>query len=254
MSWSNVTNDHGFRIDIDPGNYRLSDGERAKMETDLVTLRKAVKDFPVSELKIELTILNPKSVRVGTGLRLANRTLFVADEDALLHPAWERCVRRLVHKVTAYKEKLANKHVYSKEQDGKVHQVRPGMVPDLAAVQKAIDEQDYTAFREAMAAFDETMEKRVGRWVQRYPEAQALLGTHLTISEIVEEVFLNAFERFGQRPAGAMGEWLETLIDESIRLLLSSEEERENLRMIQTARGVSLDETARGNEPGRIGP
>lgn len=254
MSWSNISNDHGFRIEIDTGNYPLRNGEREKMDRDLDTLRRAIQEFPVSELKIEITVLNPGTVRIATSLRLANRTLFAADADSLLHPAWDRSVRRLLQKVTAYKEKLSNKPTYTKEQEGTFHQIHPSMPPDMDAVKNALEEQDYAAFREAMSVYDESVEKRAGRWIQRYPAAMELLGTDLTISEVVEEVFLNAFERFDHRPAQMLGDWLEELIDESIRLLLSSEEERENLRMIQSARGASLDETAAGNEPGRILP
>lgn len=254
MSWSQASNDHGFRIEIDADGYFLSNAERAKMDADLETLRRSVSSFPKSELKVELTVLNPANVRVATSLRLVGRTLFASDQDGVLHPAWERCVRRLMHKVTAFKEKLSNKPTYSKEQEGTAHRLHPTAPPDLEAVQLAVDEGDYVAFRQAMSVYEEAIEARSGRWVQRYPEAQELLGSDLTISEIVEEVFLNAFDRFADRPSQALGEWLEHLIDESIRALVSSEEERENLRMIQTARGVGLDETAPGNEPGRIGP
>lgn len=254
MSWSNQSNDHGFRIEIDADGYRLTDGERTKMDTDLDTLRRAVHAFPISELKVELTVLNPSAVRVATSLRLASRTLFAADQDMFLHPAWERCIRRLIQKVGAFKEKLANKSAYTKEAEGKLHSVHPGSPPDLDAVRAAAEDQDYTAFRQALTSYDEAIEKRVGRWVQRYPEAEDLLGTDLTISEIVEEVYLNAFDRFDHRPSTVLGEWFEGLIDESIRTLLASDAERENLRMIQSARGAGLDETAPGNEPGRTGP
>ncbi len=252
MSFNNMSNHHGFRIEIDCGGYRLSQFERDKMEKDLDTLGRTIRAFPVAELKVELTILNSTTVRVATALRLVTRTLYVADQDGVLHPAWERCIRRLVKKVGALKDKLANKPAYSKQQEGTQHEVRPAVAPDAEAFGRAVHDRDYAAFREALMGYEEPIQRRVGRWVQRYPEAQDLLGTDLTISEIVEEVFLNAFEQFEHRPHIALGQWLEQLIDESVRMLLTSEEERENLRMIQSARGAALDETAAGNELGRL--
>jgi hypothetical protein len=80
----------------------------------------------------------------------------------------------------------------------------------------------------------------VGRWVERYPEAASALGEGLTISQIVEEVFLNAFERYRDRPPPLrMGQWLESLIDPSIQQLLKhGDEEQENLSFIESAKAA----------------
>ena len=231
-----TSQDHELRVEIDSGRYRLSSTEQEKMDTDLHTLRKLVKDFPVSELKIEIT--TQSDIRVGTSLRLPAQTIYTADVDKTLHPAWERCLRKLVQRVTAYKEKLANKPTYQKEAQGTLHPVRPTMEPHIDDVQKAVEELDYTAFRRELGMYDEAIEKRVGRWVERYPAVESRLGNGLVISEIVEEVFLNAFERFGVRPpALRLGEWLESLIDPSIQTLLNHpDEEKENLSFIESAK------------------
>jgi len=43
----------------------------------------------------------------------------------------------------------------------------------------------------------------------------------LLIGDLVEEVYLNAFERFAQRSAEvSLSDWLEALIDPSLKLLL----------------------------------
>lgn len=237
MTYSNETYD--LRIVTDWGQYRVTPAESEKMDSDLDTLRKVVADFPVSELKIEITQHSTRRIHVATSLRLPSRTLFTADADEQMHPAWDRCVRKLIHKVTAYKERLANRPAYSKQAQGTVHRVNPSMDPNLQDVERAVRELDYPAFREALAVYDDSLEARVGRRVERYPDVASRLGDGLVISEIVEEVYLNAFERYNDRPPLRLGEWLESLIDPSVRTLAENPaEEKENLSFIQTAKDV----------------
>jgi len=242
-----TNDDHELRVETDAGRYKLSPTEQEKMNTDLETLRRLVKDFPVSELKIEIS--TQSNVRVGTSLRLPGQTIYTADVDKALHPAWERCLRKLVQRVTAYKERLANKPTYQKEAQGTLHNVRPSMDPHIDDVQKAVEELDYPVFRRELGVYEEAIEKRVGRWVERYPDAEARLGNGLVISEIVEEVFLNAFERFPERPpALRLGEWLESLIDPSIQTLLNHpDEEKENLSFIESAKEISNEPDSRAS-------
>jgi hypothetical protein len=232
----NAKQETQLRIEADWGNYRISEAEWQKMDGDLSALRKLVEHFPVAELKIQ--VLHPSDIQISTSLRLPATTLFTADHDRNLHPAWERCVRKLMHKVTAYKERLENKEVYEKEAKGTLHDVRPAMEPDPSEVENAVQDLDYVRFRKALAVYDESLEGRVGRWVQRYPDAQTQLGTQIIISDIVEEVYLNAFERFGERPRIRLGDWLEQLIDPSLQTLLSHPEERENLSYIASAKAA----------------
>lgn len=229
----------GLRVEIDWGHHRVTAAESAKMESDLGTLRKAVADFPVADLKVEITVQQTSRVHVATSLHLPSRTLFTADEDVQVHPAWDRCLRKLLNKLTAYKEKLSNKPEFSKEAQGTLHSVTPSMEPDGQRVDQAVRDLDYAAFRSALAVYEESLEARVGRWVERYPEAAARLGNGLAISEIVEEIYLNAFERYSDRPPLRLGEWLEGLIDSSVRTLAEHpDEEKENLSFIESAKDV----------------
>jgi hypothetical protein len=83
--------------------------------------------------------------------------------------------------------------------------------------------------------YEDQINKRAGRWIQRYPQLDAQLGQRFYLFEVVEEVFLNAFERFEQRPAVTLGEWLEGLIDESVRTLLEHPDlEKQNVSFLQT--------------------
>jgi ribosome-associated translation inhibitor RaiA len=232
---------HHLRVEIDPTDYPLTPAEREKMDNNLDTLRKAVKDFPISELKVEIIPQAVGGLSVTTSLRLTSRTLFTADQDRLLHPAWERCVRKLVNKVRAFKDRLGNKAAYAKESQGTRHVVHPAMEPSAAELSRAVEELDYLKFRNVLGVYDEAIEKRAGRWIERYPEAENTLGDRLTLTDIVEEVFLNAFEAWEQRPPLPLGQWLESLIDLSIKALLKrTDDEKENLSYLESAREAEL--------------
>jgi len=147
MKVSDETNK--LRIDLDTKAFGLSPAEQEKMDGDLETLRRLVQSFPDPELKIELS--HQSYYRVRVSLLLPGRTLFTADEDQKLHPAWERCIRKLVKRVDGYKEKLANKPTYAKEIQGTLHDVRPTMDPNLDEIMTAVDQQDYAAFRQVLS-------------------------------------------------------------------------------------------------------
>ena len=80
----------------------------------------------------------------------------------------------------------------------------------------------------------------VGSWKCRW--VQARLGGDLLLGDIIEEVYLNAFEHFTWRPAAVrLSEWLEGLIDPSISSLLRHPaEEAEAASLARTVREKSL--------------
>jgi hypothetical protein len=66
------------------------------------------------------------------------------------------------------------------------------------------------------------------------------LGETYTIGDFVEEVYLNAFERFEHRPNEVrLGEWLEGLIAPSVKLVAENPaEELENISFARTVAGI----------------
>jgi ribosome-associated translation inhibitor RaiA len=229
---------YDMQIETDSGNITISDGEQEKMDHDLNTLRKLIANFPSPQLKLDINNQTPSIVRVGACLRLAGRTLFTAGEANTLHAAWDWAVRRLIDKVLAYKEKLGRVPERQKEAEGTLHEIVPSMPPNAEAIERAVRQLDYRAFRTAMNVYEDALEKRVGRWIERYPDIEAQIGDGLLISEIAEEVFLNAFDQYERRPGSLrLGQWLENLIDPSIQTLVrDGGEEKENLSFIQSAR------------------
>jgi len=228
---------HNLRIELDTKNFNFSHAELQKMEEALAPLREPVRNFPVSDLYITVTHHpTPDDFHVRTSLVLPGRTLFTGDRDANPLSAWGRCVRKLVSKVTAYKDNLSAKEERAKTREGTAQEVLPEAEPDVEQLRRSVETGDYAAFRHATYVYEEPVRKRGGRWIERYPEFEERLGIAYTLDDLVEEVFLNAFERFDQRPeAVRLGKWLEELIDPSVRALLKDPDaERENIEAVRT--------------------
>ena len=87
-----------------------------------------------------------------------------------------------------------------------------------------------------MFAFEGPLRERVGRWIERYPQVAAQLQEQVYLEDIIEEVFLTAFDEYNHRPeAIAFGEWLENLIDPAVRLVSKGEdEELDNISFART--------------------
>jgi hypothetical protein len=87
-----------------------------------------------------------------------------------------------------------------------------------------------------MFAYEEPLRKRIGRWIERYPQVAGQLREQVQLEDIVEEVFLTAFDQYDDRPhAVAFREWLENLIDPSVKLVsTASDEELDNISFART--------------------
>ncbi len=219
----------------------LSPGQIRKLEEGLEPVTRVVRDFPVSALNIVVECF-PRTTRyrVKTTLVLTGETLVSLDEDKELHPAFERCVQNLVQDVHAYKDRMGKVAEVAKQVKGTHQDVEPTVDPDPAALDRAVAEGDYAAFRRASFGYDEPLRRRIGRWVERYPALSARIGKGLTIDDLVEEVFLAAFEAYEQRSRGIrLGDWLEGLIDPAIKQVAAHpEEELENINLARAARAA----------------
>jgi ribosome-associated translation inhibitor RaiA len=209
-------------VEINTQECSLAPQEAEKVDEALTPLRRVVDQFPVADLYITMA-RHPRSqdYHVKTSLLLPGKTLFTGDRAAELLPAYLRCVRKLVRKVESYKAELRDDAETRKQQKGTYQAVIPDQPCDFEEVTRSVAEQDYAAFRRATLMYEDSVRKRAGRWIQRYPEAEARLGTDLTLADVVEEVFLNAFENYEGAPwERPFCDWLEDLIDPSVRALL----------------------------------
>jgi ribosome-associated translation inhibitor RaiA len=229
-----------LRVEIQAKGCDIPFDERARMQASLAPLGEAVKDFPASDLWVNV-IYHPRSqsYHVEFKLKLPGQTLFTGERDPYLDAAFQRCVRKLVWKVEAYREHPDRRAVETAEQrTALAREVMAPEDPDAGPLAEAVREGDYRTFRTALAGYEEWLRKRVGRWVQRYPEAESQVGDGLFLGDLVEEVYLNAFEGFPQRPTAIrLSEWLDRLIDPSLKALLRNpDEERQNASLARTLR------------------
>ncbi len=236
---------YNLRIELDTKHCTLSEAAVEQMEEALAPLREPVRPFPVSDFYI--TVVHhptPDDYHVRTSLVLPGRTLFTGERDINPISAFNRCVRKLVNKLRAYKDNLEAKPERSRAREGTVQEVVPEAEPNAEQLNNAIAQRDYEAFWRATYVYEESVRKRAGRWSERYPDFEAGLGTAFTLEDLVEEVFLNAFEHFERRPDELrLGEWLESLIDPSVKALLKDPEaELANVDAIRTYRETAQEQ------------
>jgi ribosome-associated translation inhibitor RaiA len=226
-------------VEIDLHQCRLTRGEIDRMIAALGLLGRQTAHFPVSTLHV-LIAHNARSndYSVKTSLELTGETLVSSDHAPQPFPAYEHCLNNLVESVKAYKERLGRVPERQRVEKHTVQPIQPSPGPDGSALDAAVSDGDYAAYRTAAFGYEEAVRKRAGRWVGRYPEVDATVGRGLTMDDLIEEVFLLAFERHGTRPRDVpYGEWLAGLIDMAVKTLQAHpDEELENVRLVRSAR------------------
>jgi hypothetical protein len=210
-----------LHIELETKECNLPFDELTRLQEPLDSVVEKVGNLP-SDLKVSV-IHHPTSDRfhVSADLRLPRRSIFTGDWDPYLDIAAQRCLRKLIRKIDRYRlepdrcgDQIARQVNESRQQ------VVAPQDPDAGELGEAAREQDYGRFRELLAGHDDWLRLRIGRWLQRYPSINDQVGERIRIGDLVEEVFLNAFEEYGQRiKHQPLSEWLEELIDPSLRTL-----------------------------------
>jgi ribosome-associated translation inhibitor RaiA len=230
---------YNLLVDLDMKHCRLPADELNKMETMLSPLGDMVRNFPVSKLHVLISYRHrTNDYVVRTSLILSGETLVSSEHHALAHTAFEHCIDNLVREVQRYKDRLGAVTEQAKQREGTHHELVPTIAPDPQAIENAIENADYAAFRTATAGYEGPVTDLMGRWIERYPQVAARLGRSLNISDLVEDVFLIAFEEYEHRPKEIrFGEWLGRHIDTAIKAMAHHpEEELENINMVRAAR------------------
>jgi ribosome-associated translation inhibitor RaiA len=242
---------HQMQVIFDVHQFDLPDRVRQELEENLDGLSRQVEHFPVADLHVLIEgNARTNEVSVKLTLILPGSTLVANDHDPVLTAAFERCLNSLSHSVEGYKARLDNEAERQKIEKGTVHEVLPTTDIDLPAVEAAIAAGDYVRFRLAMLPFEDAVEARAGRWVQRFPKYEARIGRDLKMSDVVEEVFLMAFDQYPARPEGVpLGEWLDRLIDPAVKALMTrTDEELENINLSRAAQAAQAPQA----QPRRI--
>jgi len=230
-----------LRIEIDTHECDLSPDQVAMMQTSVDTLTKAVGNFPKPNLHVYVERnARTNEYVVKTSLMLGNRTLVASEHGPVVHAAYEKCVRVLMDELKDFKDRLGNVPERQKNVESTRNTLEPTADPDLGSVDAAVAAGDYAAFRTALQGYEEPLRDRVGRWLQRDPAVNGQVGQAFTIADVVEEVFLDAFEAYDRRPREVrFGEWLDGLIDAAVKeLLRHPADELENISMARSLQGV----------------
>jgi len=235
-----------LNVEFDTHECHLTEAEEDKCREALDGLARQVEHFPVSDLRIYVERPRSNEVTVKLTLLLPGTTLVAEDHDRLFQPAFDRALNSLLHELEGYKDRLGRVEERQKVEKGTHQEVHAVALVDFAELDQAVAAGDYSAFRLALLPVEEEVRMRIGRWTQRYPEFNALIGQGIEIADVLEEVFLLAFEGYQDRPLDVpAGTWLENLIDPAIKSLeRNPDEELENVNMARTMR-----DAPEGKEP-----
>jgi ribosome-associated translation inhibitor RaiA len=230
---------YNLLVNLDMKHCELPANELNKMETMLSPLNDMVRNFPVSKLHILISWRHRTSdYVVRTSLILPGDTLVSSDHHDLAPTAFEHCIDNLVRELRRFKDRLGAVPEQAKQREGTHRELICTIPPDPEAIEAAVQNRDFAAFRTATSGYEEPVTALVGRWVERYSNVAARLGRELHISDIVEDVFLIAFERYEYRPREIrFGEWLGRHIDTAVKAMANHPEaELENVNMARLAR------------------
>ena len=230
-----------LQVQIDTHHCELSRAEVDKFHDGLDALARMVDRFPIADLRIFVSFRSRNSEHaVKTTLILSGATLVASDHDPTAYTAYERCVDNLVREVKDYKDRLGNVPERQKAVEGTRQELRPTVEPDPAEIDAAVAAGDYAAFRQATIGYEDPVRRRAGRWIERDPASDGAVGRKFTLADVVEEVFLTAFETYDDRPSEVrFGDWLDGLIDPAVKDLLRHPEELEAVSMARTLQGVA---------------
>jgi ribosome-associated translation inhibitor RaiA len=229
---------HKLQIHFDLHGCEFSPEELDRLADDLDLIARQAGDFPEADARavIEWNGRNNEYV-VKLSLILPGETLVTSDHDTVVFAAMRRAATSLEHALERYKGQLRGVEERKKlEPAERQEAAMPGPV-DGRALDAAVAAGDYPAFRAAIAPYEDWLRRRAGRWVERYPQIQARMGRDFDVLDIMEGVFLAAFESHSHRHDEVRyREWLEGLIDPTVRAFdRDPVGERQNVNMARSA-------------------
>lgn len=233
-----------LHVEITNKECDIPEDQRTRMVETLRPLEFATADFPRADLRLNIIYHpNSKVYHAEAKLKLPGRTIFSGDHDTYLDTAFQRCLRRVLDRLDEYKQNPNNGAIHQAEQ----RQARDTniMMPedaDTGPIANAVKRGDYREFRTRMAGYEDWLRRRVGRWIQRFPEAESRVNDGPFIGDLVELVYLNAFEQFTDRNTTLrMSEWLDSLIDPSLRESLRHPDEvHQEASLARTIRAMDM--------------
>lgn len=145
----------GLRIKFHVEGFTPLREEVDKMEKAFDTLAEQVRYFPRAHLGIHIAYHPSREVyHVKADLSLPKRVLFTGERDRLFYHAFERTIRKLSHKLGAYKEAMGGINDRQKEIARAIARHVPNFVPDISSLEEAVREEDFSAFAVALSPFE----------------------------------------------------------------------------------------------------
>lgn len=232
---------HHLHIEIDAKECRIPDDVRARIQPRLARLGEAVHDLASSQLWLTV-VYHPRSqiYHAQAKLKIPGQTIITGDRNQALDTALLECLDNVIRRVEAYKSNPDEEALSrAKRQTQLTEGVVAPIEPDAGRLGAAYLDGDYDAFRRALVSHEELVRRRVGRWIQRYPEIQRQVGESFEIADMIEEVFLTAFDRYGERPKHvSIHDWLERMIDPAITAFWNDPADRQAASFAQTLAGA----------------
>ncbi|KAA5546117.1 hypothetical protein FYK55_04265 [Roseiconus nitratireducens] len=91
---------------------------------------------------------------------------------------------------------------------------------DESALQRAVEQNNYAQFRAQLYPLEPHLHERIGREVRCDVMPDEAHADHLFMADIIEDLFLMAFEQFDQRPQDiTFVQWLDSLIAPTIAFI-----------------------------------
>jgi hypothetical protein len=234
-----VAPEYHLEIEIDCKECELSSDDRLKLQEPLDRLGQSVAEFPKSTLWLTV-VYHPRTkiYHAQAKLKWPGRTIIVGHKWQEIVPAVQLCLERVIRRVR-YERFEIDQQAAGRVAAG-LNTTVDASTPEVRRFQKlddAVREQDYPAFRRFVSGYDDWVGDRIGRWIQRYPAAEHELGHSFEIGDVVEEVFLLAFDHHGDKPEEiSFRDWLERWVDPALTMIWRSPEERENVETLRSGR------------------
>jgi ribosome-associated translation inhibitor RaiA len=230
---------HKLQVHFDTHEFQPAPGELEELSDHFDTLAVQLGDFPQADARVVIEWNGRNNeYAVKLTLLLPGDTLVTSDHDPVLHAAFRRALDSLELRVKGFKERLGGIDARQQREESARGRAATDAGPlDETALDAAVAARDYAAFRAAVGPLEEWLRLRVGRLVERHPDAQARMGRDFDVLDLTEGVLLAAFEQHPHRHAEVpYRDWLEGLIDPTVKAFVRDPvRERENVNMVRSA-------------------
>lgn len=221
-------------------HFTPSEREIEHIEQGVATIARRVEVFPRKRLHVDVRGVPKRSLfQITVTLELPHRQLVVGDLGVRqsFPTAWRRCVKKLEHKLDAYLLRLSGRERVRPVAEAKA-------TPRLSAesgreLERLRNGRDFAGFAEAL----EDLRVEIVRHVQRIQGSSP--SPDLPEDEVVEAVFVLAFDAFDRRPHDlSFVDWIQGLVPRALHDLRGKRG-----RLLQRARALRGASPTRSSAP-----